>query len=266
MPATPFHALYTARELSSYADNMDKLTAAYASSNIEVYPYQVAAAMFALRSPYLKGMILADEGSLGKTYEALLVISQMWFEGKERILIVVPTPLLGQWAEVMDDCISVPYIVIDSNERFIEVGDDNPFEQDAVVLTAYDYAVQKADDISSVVWNAVVFEEAHRLSNIKNKTTKMLKEAVGDAYKILLTATPIQKDIMDLYGLVSFIDDSVLGDADEFYKRYFRKPENYHELTSRVSRYVFRTLRSQVENYVRAAFQLLLIIRYRVTK
>lgn len=101
MSMTPFHALYTARELSTYANSADKLTAAYASSDIEVYPFQVAAAMFALRSPYLKGAILADEGSLGKTYEALLVISQMWFEGKERILLVVPTPLLHQWWGIM---------------------------------------------------------------------------------------------------------------------------------------------------------------------
>ena len=86
MPTTLFHALYAARELTACANNANRLTAAYASSDIEIYPYQIVAAMFALRSPFLKGAILADEGSLGKTYEALLVISQTWFEGKERIL------------------------------------------------------------------------------------------------------------------------------------------------------------------------------------
>ena len=174
MPQTPFHALYTARELVACATEADRLAAAYASSDIEVYPYQVAAAMFALCSPFLKGAVLADEGSLGKTYEALLVISQTWFEGKERILIVVPTPLLGQWTQIMDGCFTVPYIVIDSNERFTEVGGDNPFEQTEIILTTYDFAVQKAENISRVVWNMVVFEEAHRISNHESKTAIVL--------------------------------------------------------------------------------------------
>lgn len=74
MPLSPFHALYKAHKLSNYAFGQDRLTAVFASSDIEVYPYQIAAARFALRSPYLKGVILCDEGSLGKTYEALLII------------------------------------------------------------------------------------------------------------------------------------------------------------------------------------------------
>ncbi len=86
MPLSPFHALYKARKLSSYAFGQDRLTAVFASSDIEVYPYQIAAARFALRSPYLKGVILCDEGSLGKTYEALLIITQLWYEGKDRLL------------------------------------------------------------------------------------------------------------------------------------------------------------------------------------
>lgn len=175
MPMTPFHALYTARELSTYTRNADRLVAAYASSNIEVYPYQIAAAMFALRSPFLKGVVLADEGSLGKTYEALLVITQMWFEGKERILIIVPTPLLCLWTEILDHNFNVPF----ENAEF-----------------------------------------------------------------------RMQNSIMDLYWLISFIDENALPDADSFDKRYFRKPENYGELTATASRYCSRTLRSHVERYV----------------
>ncbi len=77
---TPFHAFIKARELENSGD----LLAVYASSSIEVFPYQVAAAQFALRSPYLKGVILCDEGSLGKTYEALIIAAQMWYKGKDR--------------------------------------------------------------------------------------------------------------------------------------------------------------------------------------
>ena len=123
MLMTPFHALYTARELLAYSP----LTAAYASTDIEIYPYQVAATMFAMRSPYLKGAVLADEGSLGKTYEALLIISQLYFEGRDRILIIVPTPLLGQWIEILENCFTVPF----------ECG----FAENSVPLITYEQAV-----------------------------------------------------------------------------------------------------------------------------
>lgn len=246
MPTTPFHAMYTARQLSEFAHGADRLVPAYASSDIEVYPYQIAAAMFALRSPYLKGAVLADEGSLGKTYESLLVISQLYYEGRDRILIVVPTPLLRQWAEILENRFSVPFTIV---ER--DTPGENPFDANAVILTTYDCAVEKAELIERLEWNITVFEEAHRLAKTDNKTTIALKEAVGDAFKLLLTATPMQNSIMDLYGLINFIDTGALGDADEFYKRYFRKPENYGELTATANRYCFRTLRSQVESYVK---------------
>ena len=238
MPLSPFHALHTARQLAAYAYGAERLIPAYASSDIEVYPYQIAAAMFALRSPYLKGAVLADEGSLGKTYESLLVISQLWFEGRDRILVIVPTPLLQQWVEILEDRFSVPFDVDD-------------FDANAVVLTTYENAAKHADEIARREWNIAVFEEAHRLAKPDNKSTIALKEAVGGAFKLLLTATPMQNSIMDLYGLIEFIDAGALGDADEFYKRYFRKPENYGELTTTASRYGFRTLRSQVESYVK---------------
>ena len=88
MQSSPFHIYYTARKLASMAN--DALLPAFASSDISVYPYQIAAAQFALRSPYLKGCILGSECSLGKTYEALLIMTQQWYEGKNRLLLVLP--------------------------------------------------------------------------------------------------------------------------------------------------------------------------------
>jgi hypothetical protein len=239
---TPFHAALTAHEISYYARATDRLVAAFASANIEVYPYQIAAAQFALRSEYLKGVILADEGGLGKSMEALLVLSQLWFEGKERILLVVPTPLLAQWAAVLERYFAVPFAV---------VGRENPdFAQEGIILTTYEIAADLAEQISGIIWHVAAFEEAHRLNKPENKATALLKSAVGGAFKVLLTATPMQNSIMDLYGLIAFIDETVLPDAEDFYKRYFRKPERYGELTAVVSRYAFRTLRAQAQRYV----------------
>ena len=75
---SPFHACYMARELLNITYN-SKFTVAFASSDIEIYPYQIAAAIFAMRSPFLKGAALCDEGSLGKTYEALLIMAERYF-------------------------------------------------------------------------------------------------------------------------------------------------------------------------------------------
>lgn len=251
MNLSPFHAMCTARELASFSHGAERLVPAYASANIEIYPYQIAAASFALRSPYLKGVVLADEGSLGKTYESLLVISQLYFEGRDQIIIIVPTPLLGQWAEIMGNHFSIPFRVIDNDG--LKARNENPFDGDEVILTTYDVATENAELIESLEWNIAVFEEAHRLAKYyigENKTASSLKQATGDAFKLLLTATPMQNSIMDLYGLINFIDEGSLGDADAFYKQYFRKPENYRELAATASRYCFRTLRSQVDTYV----------------
>lgn len=254
---TPFHAIYKARKLSGYAYGRDRLVPVFASSDIRVYPYQIAAAQFALRSPHLKGVILCDEGSLGKTYEALLAVTQLWYEGKTAILLVVPTPLLGQWSGVLENSFTVPFQSIDSAAAFDELtaaGFENPFRQDGYILTTYDFAAAKADEIARIQWDVAVFEEAHhvrRLHTGANTTAVALRDAVGDAFKILLTATPMQNSIMDVYGLIRFIDDSVFPDEEQFYQRYFRKPENYPELAGRVSKFCFRTTRPEVETYVK---------------
>ncbi|GHU95569.1 hypothetical protein FACS1894208_08610 [Clostridia bacterium] len=254
---TPFHAVLTAHEISHYVRTSDRLVAAFASANIEVYPYQVAAAQFALRSEWLKGVILADEGGLGKTMEALLVLSQLWFEGKEKILLVVPTPLLSQWAAVLERNFAVPYAV---------VGRETPnFTQEGIILTTYEIAADFAEQIGGIVWNVAAFEEAHRLNKPENKLTVTLKAAIGDAFKVLLTATPMQNSIMDLYGLIAFIDETVLPDAEGFYKRYFRKPERYGELTAVISRYDFRTLRSQALRFVNLPRRLPVTADYKQT-
>ena len=257
---SPFHAHVKARSLQDLRTS-DKFVASFASNDIEIYPYQVAAATFALRSPFIKGAILCDEGSLGKTYEALLIIGSRFFEGKEKIIIIVPTTLLHQWANVMDNKFNIPFCVVD-------IGTDLNFDIQGVVLTTYDFAAQNAAYISQIKWDISVFEEAHCLRRIytgENKTASTLRTAVGDSYKLLLTATPMQNSIMDLYGLIYFIDETALPDSDAFYKRYFRKPENYPELASWISKYCFRTMRGQVATYVKITERIPITIDFTLT-
>lgn len=256
MRSSPFHIYYKARLLSGLTNGDDKLIPAFASANIEIYPYQIAAALFALRSPYIDGVILADEGSLGKTFEALLVATQRWYEGKDKQLLVLPANLIRQWAAKIEASFTLPYVFIDSEDAFrahMGAEGDNPFIQDALVITTYDFAVEKAAYIEKVQWDLTIFDEASCLCKAytgQNKMAATLKQATQGAFRLLLTPTPITMSIMDIYGLIYFIDETVLPDEESFYNRYFRKPENYPELASWVSKYCFRTLKSQVSGYV----------------
>ncbi len=89
MEQTPFHTYYAARMLENLSDG-EAFLPVYASSNIQVYPFQIAAASFAVRSPYQKGAVLCDEAGIGKSHEAMLVVAQKWLEGQRRILLAVP--------------------------------------------------------------------------------------------------------------------------------------------------------------------------------
>ncbi len=245
-----FEAMWTARRLANLAD--DNLIPAFASANIKILPYQIAAARFALRSTNLKGCILCDEGSLGKTYEALLVVSQRWYEGKEHILIVLPQNLMSHWQDKLAEEFTLPVV---------NWADYTP-ESKGLCLMSYDEVIKNADKVADINWNLAVFDEADFLFKPENKSVMTIKNAVGNAFKLLLTPTPITMSIMDIYGLIHFIDESLLPDAESFYKRYFRKPENYPELSSWVSQFAFRTLKNQVEPYVNFTRRLPVVLNY----
>ena len=143
MLKSSYQAYYTARKLDALPDR-DKLLPVYASSSIEMYPFQVTAAGFALRSPFQKGIILCDEAGMGKSHEAMLIVAQRWMEGHGRILLCIPNiDLLSQWTELLDRCYTVPYVVLTSRQEWeANISQDSPngFEQDGIVITTYDYA------------------------------------------------------------------------------------------------------------------------------
>ena len=238
---TRFSAFIETRRLARFTDDKNLLPA-FASSSAEVFPYQIAAARFALRVPYLKGCILCDEGSLGKTYEALLIAAQKWYEGREKILVVLPQNLIPQWVSKLEKDFTLPYFLWDKSDELPNA--------DGLAIVTYDFAIKNTDAIEEISWDLVIFDEADFLFKPQNKSVIALKNATKNSFKLLLTPTPITLSIMDIYGLIHFIDESVLPDETSFYKRYFRKPENYGELTNWVSGFCFRTLKRQVTQYV----------------
>jgi len=271
MKQTPFRDYYTSRILKNLPDE-EWFMPVYASSNSKIYPFQVAAAGFVLRSPYLKGSVLCDEAGLGKSHEAILVITQKWLEGQRHILLAVPNAdLLFQWTQLMDEFYSVPYVVLSSRAKWdalVTADDPNPFLQDAVVVTTYDFAAANEKAAKAVPWDLTVFDEAGALSTVYqegNQQARTLKRIAGGGFKLLLTGTPIEKNIMDLYGLIWFIDETVLPEEREFLACYLRRPEHYPELSERVSPYCFRTLRAQARSYAKVTRRVLLTGEYSPT-
>lgn len=249
-------AHYHAHKLTVAGSGEDAFTQSLTSARVEMNPHQVDAALFALKSPFSKGVLLADEVGLGKTIEAGLVISQRWAERRRRILLVVPASLRKQWQQELFEKFSIKAIILDAKTYGDQRRDGTlrPFEaRDAVVIVSYEFAARKADDVRAVAWDLVVFDEAHRLRNVHKKTAKrakVLKESVDGRFKILLTATPLQNSLTELYGIVSMIDEMHFGGESAFRAQYMganATPASQQILRERLEPICHRTLRRQVQ-------------------
>jgi len=175
MLLTDYHAKYYAHELTKRcaSDSLEKLAASLSDAQVDLNPHQVEAALFAFRSPLSRGAILADEVGLGKTIEAGIVLSQIWAERKRKILIIVPSSLRKQWNQELLEKFFLPSTILEAKSFNQEVkqGKRNPFEQSEIIITSYQFARNKADQVKAVKWDLVVIDEAHRLRNVY-KTSK----------------------------------------------------------------------------------------------
>jgi SNF2 family DNA or RNA helicase len=257
---TPYHAKYFAYELTKRcaSDSIEKLAAALSDAQVDLNPHQVEAALFAFRSPFSRGAILADEVGLGKTIEAGLLISQKWAERKRRVLVIVPANLRKQWSQELADKFYLPSAILENRSfnEAIRAGNLNPFKRDEIVLCSYQFARTKEPYLLQTNWDLVVIDEAHRLRNVYKSSSKIataIKQAVGPFPKVLLTATPLQNSLLELYGLVSIIDDFAFGDLKSFRARFARlgNDADFAELKERLRPLCKRTLRNQVLQYVK---------------
>jgi ERCC4-related helicase len=240
------------------ADSADLLASTLVDAQVDLNPHQVEAALFAFQSPLSKGVILADEVGLGKTIEAGLVIAQRWAERKRRILIIVPANLRKQWHQELQDKFSLQALILESSsyKQLRKDGQKHPFESaNRVIICSYQFAKTKADDLKRVPWDLAVMDEAHRLRNVykpSNVIGKTLKEALAHAPKVLLTATPLQNSLLELYGLVSLVDERVFGDLSSFRDQFggLGNADTFAKLRARLQTVCMRTLRRQVQPYI----------------
>lgn len=256
---TDFHAKYVAFELTRRfaSDSVEKLTAVLSDAQVDLNPHQIEAALFAFRNPLSRGAILADEVGLGKTIEAGLLIAQKWAEQKRRVLVIAPANLRKQWGQELADKFFLPSAILESRtfNESVRAGNLNPFQQEAIVICSYQFAKKMEPYVRQTQWDLVVIDEAHRLRNVYKPTNKIanaIKQAVAPFRKVLLTATPLQNSLLELYGLVSIIDDFAFGDLKTYRSRFTRlaNDDDFNELKERLRPICKRTLRKQVLEYV----------------
>ncbi|MGE5550415.1 MAG: SNF2-related protein [Bacteroidota bacterium] len=256
MILTPHHAKYYAYDLTRRAaSGMDRLSMALFDAAVDLNPHQIEAALFALQSPLSKGVILADEVGLGKTIEAGIVLCQYWAERRRRLLVICPASIRKQWALEIQEKFNLPAVVLDAKayrEARREARD--PLHPDAILIMSLYYANALREELRSVKWDLVVIDEAHKLRNAyrpSNKVGQGIRWATEDCRKILLTATPLQNSLLELYGLSTLIDERLFGDVNAFRAQYASAGSDLAALRSRLAPFCKRTLRNQVTEYIR---------------
>jgi ERCC4-related helicase len=269
---TPYHAKYFAHELTRQHQpgGVERLSMALFDACVDLNPHQIEAALFALRSPLSKGVVLADEVGLGKTIEAGLVLCQYWAERKRKLLVICPASLRKQWSLELTEKFNLPNLILDTRSYLQAKRDGNPqpFSTDAVVITSFKFASRMRGEVCAVSYDLVVVDEAHKLRNAYRPSNKMgqnLKWVLEDRKKCLLTATPLQNSLLELYGLSTILDDLIFADVTSFRSQYANSDSDLKALRTRLQAFCRRTLRRQVVEYIQFTERRPIIVRFRPT-
>lgn len=208
---------------------------------ITLYPHQIEAALRYLNE--MNGRILlADEVGLGKTIEAGIILKELIMRGEiNRVLILAPASLLGQWQVEMADKFGLSFEINRSVHNW------NRYD---MIISSIDTAkkTKHIDEINRIKWDLIIIDEAHRL---RNRTTKAYKafQNLKANNRLFLTATPIQNNIMDLYNLLDLLDNGYLGTISEFNMKYVAddkgiKVNNVKVLQDKLRKIMMRTTRT----------------------
>lgn len=240
---------------SNNQDDVAPLSGSLTSTSIDMNPHQIQAALFALKSPISQGVILADEVGLGKTIEAGIVLSEYISRGMTSLIVVAPANLCPQWQTEMQEKFGLPVQLLDRKiYNDFRKEHINPLIFKGIIVCSYHFAIKMKQEIKDIPWDLVVFDEAHKLRNLYKGTTKFA-DAIYHTFvghkKLLLTATPIQNSLMDIYSLVSMIDRNILGNEYVFMDNYLYSVRKHNELRKRLECVLHRTLRRDVLEYIK---------------
>lgn len=216
-PAAPFRAFEIGRQAAEFATSygFERLVSLPLLRNVEPYEHQLRTVRTVLRR--LRGRaLLCDEVGLGKTIEARMILLELLVRKLvRRVLVLVPPSLVEQWQAEMRGKFGVELTPHD-DPAFKGQGAGAWRAVDRIVAS---YHTAKREPHRSAIlaeeWDLVVVDEAHHL---RNRGTHLFRFAAGLRKKfiLLLTATPLQNDLEDLYNLVTLLNPGLLGTARSF--------------------------------------------------
>jgi SNF2 family DNA or RNA helicase len=193
--------------------------------------------------------ILADEVGLGKTIEAGLVAAELRLRGlADRTLVITPAGLVEQWRDELERKFGLPTAILTGKDT-IPVGAANQPVLLASLATARRDPLKSR--LSSVGWDLVVADEAHRLRSARSASGKLVR-ALTARFLLLLTATPVENRLQDLYEMISLVSPGLLGTPAQFRARHTTtggdvgSPRNLAELRASTRQVMVRHRRSEV--------------------
>jgi SNF2 family DNA or RNA helicase len=192
--------------------------------HFEPFDHQLRAASVVLQRMSGRA-ILADEVGLGKTIEAGIVLSELRLRGlARRVLVLAPTGLVAQWGEEMERKFALPTVVAD-RQGWVDKTMSSGGVEDPVVLASLAAARRQPmyDLLTNEEWDLVVVDEAHRVRNPQTASSKLVR-SLRARFILLLTATPVENRIEDLYHLVSMVRPGHLGTIGDFRRRHGSAP------------------------------------------
>ena len=275
MPLHPLQRLYRAEDLvrRRRADEYRRYVASQRAARIDPNPHQIDAVIFALARLPDGGCILADEVGLGKTIEAGLVIAQLLAEGARRVLVVTPKALLGQWKQELYALFAIEAHEVarggpgfDGEGVFLATRDLVGSEAGAAALTAgerFDLCViDEAHEVFAAIYKRFDRDGVAREGAAHARIAGRLVQAIAGAPMLLLTATPLQNSLLELWGLVHYVDPTgtLLGDLSTFRTLFCPTDDRVladgqeHELQRRLGTVLQRTLRRQAQDFMQEPF------------
>ena len=188
-----------------------------------------------------------------------MVLSQKWAERKRRILVITPSNLRKQWYQELTEKFFLPCRLLEtkSYNAAVQTRDSCvPLKHRKLSFAPTILPKTRPRMFRRLPWDLVVIDEAHRLRNVykpSNVIANTLKIALAGKDKLLLTATPLQNSLLELFGLVSFIDEHTFGDLKSFREQFanLSQEQVFNTLKTRLKPVCHRTLRRQVMPYIK---------------
>jgi superfamily II DNA or RNA helicase len=219
-----------------------------------LYPYQQEGSM---HLAFGRRTMLADDMGLGKTVQAIAAAALLHqLRDIQRVLVVCPASLKHQWAREINRFTSFSTSVIEGN---IKVRREAYLHPAFFNIINYELVLRDEDDLLRLKPDLIILDEAQRIKNWRTKTADAVKR-LRSPYAFVLTGTPLENRLDELYSIFQFIDPNILGPLWRFNQRFFQVErrdtgsykvlgyKNLDELRGVIAPYVLRRVRDEVLN------------------